>query len=66
MEYALAINTVRRIEVDVAEQVIATAGANRVPLHRVFEHSTGIKAPYQEQTHQMTPFLFSFKMFHSN
>ena len=37
MEYALAINTVRRIEVDVAEQVIATAGANRVPLPRLFE-----------------------------
>jgi len=37
MEYVLAINTVRRIEVDVAEQIITTAGANRVPLPRVFE-----------------------------
>ena len=29
-------NTVRRIDVDLAEQVIATAGANRVPLPRDF------------------------------
>ena len=27
MEYALAVNTVRRIEVDIAEQVIATVGS---------------------------------------
>jgi len=39
MEYALAI-TVRRIDVDLAEQVITTAGANRVPLPRVFEAPT--------------------------
>ena len=30
-------NTVRRIDVDLAEQIIATAGDNRVPLPRVFE-----------------------------
>ena len=33
----VSYNTVRRIDVDLAEQVIATAGTNRFPLPRVFE-----------------------------
>ena len=32
-------NTVKKIDVDLAEQFISTAGANRVPLLRVFEAS---------------------------
>ena len=42
MEYALAINTVRRSEVDVAEQVIVIACANRVPLPRAFEATSSL------------------------
>ena len=42
MEYVLAINTVRRIEVDIAEQVTATASANRVPLPKVFEATSSL------------------------
>ena len=33
----VSYNTDRRIDVDLAEQVVATAGANRVPHPRVFE-----------------------------
>ena len=42
MEYTLGIKTVRSIEVDVAEQVITIAGANRVPLPRVFEATSSL------------------------
>jgi len=42
MEYTLAISKVRKIELDTAEQFIATAGANRVPLPRAFKATSSL------------------------
>ena len=47
----VSYNTVRRIDVDLAEQVIATAGASRVPLPRVFEATSPLNGALDNFDH---------------
>ena len=61
---------VKRIDVDLAEQIIATAGNSRVPIPAVLEASSPLnvamdnfEAPWQEQGLLMILYLFSSKMF---
>ena len=62
MVLVLATNTVKRIDVDIAEQIISIAGDNRIPLPPVLQSSSpGVRL--LGLVLLMTIFLFFFKMF---
>ncbi len=71
----VSYNMVKRIDVDLVEWIITTAGDSRVPLPAVLEATSPIngamdnfdrnEAPWQEQASHMIPSLFSFKTFQS-
>lgn len=69
----VSYKTVGKIDVDLTERIVTTAGDNRVPLSNVLEATsplnehwttlTATKAHWQEQAQHTTPSFSSFKMF---